>query len=108
MTDKTAQFRERVNRLKMELNAAQRDASTEKCLPMMLIAAALTPIATFLGLYFISPGFVQEESPAGNKTERSTKKVFIWTLGISLICWALMYAWSYCQSYNGASLCARS
>lgn len=95
---KVATFREKVASLEQQVKKFE----GEKCIPTMAIAAAVIPLLIFLVLFFLQPGFVQRTE--GNKSVRSVQKVFIYTLVISLIAWALMYCYSF---FTGSAVCAR-
>lgn len=99
----TASYREKVQALQNELKRAESSLGPEKCIPMTSIAAAVAPVLFFLALYFITPGFVRRSE--GGKEVRDMKKVFMWTVILTLVSWGGMYLFTY---YQSASVCARS
>lgn len=73
------------------------------CFPTFLVIGALVPIVLFLALYFMQPSFVQTKDDDG--FARSNKKVVMWTIGATLLIWAGMYLFTYCQGYSGHQVC---
>lgn len=107
MSSKTKNYRDKVEQLENLLGEHQSKVqSKQKCLPTMMIAGAITPVILFLLFFFIKPSFVQVKE--GNKFVRSGKKVFMYTIVLTLVTWLGMYLFTYCRGYNRASmLCAR-
>ena len=105
MSTKTASYREKVQQLQGELRKAEGILGSEKCIPTMAIAAAVAPVLIFLVLFFLSPSFVQRKE--GSKYVRCLKKVFMWTVILTLVIWGGMYLFTYCQGWEATSVCAR-
>ena len=104
-SSKTSTYRDKVQQLQGELHKAQDVLGSEKCLPTMAIAAAAAPLLLFLIIFFLSPSFVQRKE--GSKYIRCLKKVFMWTIILTLMVWAGMYLFTYCQGWEGTSICTR-
>ena len=74
----------------------------ERCVPTMAIAGAVIPLLAFLFFFFLQPGVVQKKE--GNKFVRDGKKVFYWTIGVTLVLWVGMYIFTYCRGYQKSSM----
>jgi heme/copper-type cytochrome/quinol oxidase subunit 2 len=75
-----------------------------RCLPTMLIVGAVVPIVVWLALFFSS--FAQKKE--GDKSVRDTKKVFIWTVIVTLVLWAAMYGYTWYRGANKMSVTCTS
>jgi len=84
-------FRDKVKQLEQELAKAQTSIATSSCISGTIILAVAAPIVSFLALYLIKPWFVDED---GGKSERSLKKVIMWTVVLTLITWGCIYGYS--------------
>jgi len=104
MSVKSSQYREKIAHLRNELNKAEGLLGSEKCIPTMTIAAVVVPVLIFLVLFFLSPRFVQRKE--GSKYIRCLKKVFLWTVILSIILWVTMYLYTYYKNYNGSLICS--
>ena len=71
------------------------------CSPTMMVAAVAVPIVVVLLLYFFKPSFVQKKE--GGKLARDKSKIFMWTVGITLVLWGAMYGITY-AGYGGSSV----
>jgi len=95
-----------------ELNRLTNDTAKnikgkEKCIPTLLIVAVVTPFIIWALFYFIKPSFVQKKNSDGSY-QKDNKKVFIWGFVVTLVIWACLYLWTYCQGYDkNAFLCNR-
>lgn len=100
-------FARRVRELESHLaSATEKVAPGAKCVPTMLIAGLVAPLLIFLVLFFLQPSFVQRKE--GTKYARDGKKVFYWTLGLTLAIWFAMYVFTWCKGYDRtAMLCSR-
>jgi uncharacterized membrane protein len=96
-------FREKVQQLEKELakNAKSLEEAVNPSsgagMSWMTISAIATPIIAFLGLYLLSPGFVctgPVKNSKNKKSVRSTKRVFLYSLGISVLVWLSMYTYT--------------
>lgn len=101
----TTSYRDKIARLRGELGKAEELLGSEKCIPTISIAAAAAPVLIFLMLFFLSPSFVQRKE--GTKYTRCLKRVFMWTVILSILVWTGMYLFSYCAGYSGTAVCAR-
>lgn len=77
--------------------------SLNDCVPKVVIYGAVAFVAVWLILYFMQPKFVKSQD--GDKLVRNKSKVFFWTLGLSALLWAGLYAWSKYGSGAGL-ICA--
>jgi ABC-type glucose/galactose transport system permease subunit len=83
----------------------QNNPNVKSCVPKLTIFAIAAPVLVFLLLYFFQPSIVKVKD--GIKMVRSTKRVFLYTLGITLVIWALMYAYSYMKGHSlGSMFCS--
>lgn len=71
----------------------------------MIVAGAVFPVLLLALLYFAQPAIVQTKE--GGKMVRSNKKLFYWTLGVTLVVWALMYAYSWWSGHSVSMICTR-
>jgi hypothetical protein len=88
----STEFREKVKQLESELAKAQTSCAASSSISGTIILAVAAPIVAFLALYIIKPSFVEEED--NGKTERSLKKVLMWTVAITLVAWGCIYGYS--------------
>lgn len=93
MTDSTSNFKTTLDRIEKEIE------SYNSCVSTMTIVSIAFPFVVWLMLYFFNPKFVRTDD------KRSNKKTILWTIGITLIAWALFYCFSYCKGYVGSFLC---
>ena len=101
-------FKSRVDELSRRIDSAKAGvASKEKCVPTLMIIGVIVPILLWLVLYFTQPSFVQQKE--GDKYTRSTRKVFYWTIGATLVVWVALYMFTYfkSQSGGGSMFCKR-
>jgi hypothetical protein len=78
----------------------------ERCMPTMMIAGMIVPLAVLLVLFFLQPSFVQKKE--GKKSIRDGKKIFFYTVGITIMAWLAMYLYTWCRGYSTASMvCSR-
>lgn len=96
---KTAQLEQSIAKTSQTLKAK------ERCFPTMLIAAAVFPLIIFGILFFWQPSIVQRKE--GSKNVRDNKKVFYWTLGLTVLVWAGMYGYSYWAGHRVSMLCPK-
>ncbi len=97
-------FEEKVSQLQHELDSVTKDLNTQdKCLPISLIIAGVTPIVLALGLYFLQPGFVQKKE--GNKYVRSGGKIFQYTIIFTVVVWAIIFGIVYGCGASTSLLC---
>jgi hypothetical protein len=104
----TTTFAQKVQDLEAAVaNASSKVAITERsCVPTLMIVGLVAPLLLFLIFFFLQPSFVQRKE--GSTSKRDGKKVFFWTLGLTLVLWLGMYIFSWCKGYaNTAMLCAR-
>lgn len=79
-----------------KINKASESAlKKEKCFPTTTVAAIAAPFIAGLGLYFLQPSFVQKQE--GGKYVRDSKKILLWTLGLSMIVWIALFLFTYCK-----------
>ena len=93
-------YAEKTNVLKKLLDVEKN--KKEKCTPTMMIAAACIPLFTIVVLYFLQPSFINNKE--GDRYVKSTKKLFVWTAGITVLSWIAMYLFTYCAGYDPTSM----
>lgn len=100
-------LKEKISQLEEKLKSVNKDVkSKDSCFPTLMVVGVAIPFVLLLLLFFLQPSFVQKKE--GNAYIRDGKKIFYWTLAISLISWVCLYLYSYCIGYNNASMvCAR-
>lgn len=101
----TADFSEKITQLQNDLTKAQTTLGKERCVPVILIAAAASPVLIGLVLYLLSPSFVQVRD--GAEYKRSTKKVLSYTALLSICICLGIYLFTYCNGYDATSMCVR-
>jgi len=93
-------FEEKVEQLQQELDSVSKCINTQdKCLPITLIIAALTPVVVALALYFGKFGFVTKKE--GNKVVRSASKIFQYTIILTVVVWIILFGVLY--GFGGAN-----
>ena len=100
-------FAEKVSELQHSIDLETRKvASTERCFPTMLIASIATPFLLLLLLFFLQPSFVQRKE--GEKYVRDGRRIFYWTVGITVVVWLAMYLYTFCDGFSAMSmLCSK-
>lgn len=99
-------YRQKVAQLEQSIaQTSQTVKSKERCIPYMIIAGAIFPVLLGLILYFAQPAIVQTKE--GGKMVRSTKKLFYWTIGITLLVWCLMYGYSWWSGHSVTMVCTK-
>jgi len=74
-------------------NLKENICSTLKhCSLKLYSIVAVIPVVLFMFLYFVKPRFVK--SKVGSKYVRSNKKVFSWTIFLSIILWGFVYGYN--------------
>src|SRR5436305_15147437 len=82
------------NKERLAILQAQLDAitnGTANCFPMASLWYILVPVIIFLILFFLRPGIVKKQE--NGKAVRSNKKVFGWTIVLTIIIWLLIFAY---------------
>jgi hypothetical protein len=104
---KGSSFKERVEGLEKKLQEATQGVSKQdSCFPTLMVIGIAIPFVLLLLLFFLQPSFVQKKE--GTKYVRDGKKVFYWSLGITLVMWVGLYLYSYCLGFNNAAMvCAK-
>lgn len=103
---KESNFKDKVEELQRKLDSATKSVKeSESCFPMLMIVGIVTPFILLLLLFFLQPSFVQKKE--SNKYVRDGKKIFYWSLGLTIIVWLGLYLYSYCIGYNNTMLCAK-
>ena len=89
-------YRGRVASLHGSVTDLQNKYNREKRIPIMVIIGSIVPVVIFITLFFWKPKFVREyDSDLEEYTEeRDTKKIFSYTLIISLVVWVGLYVFS--------------
>ena len=87
-----AELQEQLDKCNVSVN------KKDNCFSSLVVIGVITPIILFLMLYFVQPGFVTSEQ--GGKRVRDKKKVFFWTIGVTLLVWASLYFYAYYNNYT--------
>lgn len=100
-------FAEKVAELQAATDSSSRKlALKEWCFPTLMIAGIVAPFVILILLYFLQPSFVQKQD--GDKYVRDGRKIFYWSMAMTLILWLGFYLYSYCMGFNAANmLCSR-
>ncbi len=82
------------------------ECTTSKINKYMITSLVVVPLVIFVILYLMSPSFVMtqeivKETANPDKSIRSSGKVFMWTIGLTLLVWGAIYG--YCR-YKGYSI----
>jgi uncharacterized membrane-anchored protein len=85
-----------IEKLKKNISGVESNVSKkEKCFPTTTVVAIAAPFVAGLGLYMIQPSFVQKQE--GGKYVRDSKKMLLWTLGLSMVVWIALFLFTYCR-----------
>lgn len=100
-------FQEKIERLQASLDEKTKSVSAkEKCFPTLLVTGIAVPFLLFIILFFLKPSFVQKQE--GNKYVRDHRKIFFYSMALTLLVWLGMYLYSYCIGYSNAGMvCTR-
>lgn len=90
----TPSYKERIQKLQSLTEEGERKIKTkEMVIPTSVMVGAAVPLILLLVLYFVKPAFVTKKE--GDKQVRDGKKIFYWTVGLTIIVWVAIYAWMY-------------
>lgn len=108
----SSSFKDKVAQLERETQESSRKMSSkESCFPTLMIVGIAAPFLLLILLFFLQPSFVQrqENDGAGNvKYVRDGRKVFYWSLALTLLLWLGLYLYTYCSGYSAVSmLCSK-
>lgn len=104
---KSGNFAQKVAELQKSLEeGAQKTGKIEKCFPTLMVVGIAIPFLMLILLFFLQPSFVQRQE--GDKMVRDGRRIFYWTVAMTLIAWFGMYMYTYCTGYNATSmLCSK-
>lgn len=104
---KHVSFADKVSELQSRIeDETKKVAGAERCFPTMLVAGIVTPFLILLVLFFLQPSFVQRKE--GEKYVRDGRRIFYWTIGVTLVFWLAMYLYTYCNGFSSISmLCSK-
>lgn len=90
-------YKERIQKLQTLTDEGERKIkSKEQVISTSVMIGAAIPLLVLLILYFGQPKFVTKKE--GDKQIRDGKKIFYFTVGITILIWVVMYAWNYYNS----------
>jgi len=96
-------FKEKIEKLQAATEEGQRKLDAKvRSIPTNVIIGVIVPFVVLLILVLVQPSFVQKKE--GDKHVRDGKKIFYWTIGITLVAWAGLYLWSNYKGYKPASI----
>jgi hypothetical protein len=100
-------FKEKVEQLeKATAENSKKVSSKDWCFPTLMVAGIAAPFLLLILLFFLQPSFVQRKE--GDKYVRDGRKVFYWTIAMTLILWLGMYLYTFCSGFQYSSmLCAK-
>lgn len=101
------QFRDRIKILEQEINKCVSNVgsvTTKSCIPSLVIIGSLVPVIVAFILYFLKPSMVTREDDHGEKI-RCTKKLLLWIVLITLVCWGGLYGLTYIEAFNTGLTC---
>ena len=75
----------------------------ETCFPTTIAIAIATPFVLWIILYFMKPSIVMKQD--GDKQVRNTTKIFMWTIGLSILVWGGLYGYS--KYFGSGKICSR-
>lgn len=97
------QFAERIQKLQAATEEGERKmAAKERSIPTTVIIGAVIPFVVLLILFLVQPSIVQKKE--GSKYIRDSKKMFYWTIGLTLVAWLGLYLWTWCRGYKTSSV----
>jgi hypothetical protein len=103
---KKASFEDKVNELQAQLDqGSKKIKAADSCYPTLMIAGIAAPFLLLIILFFLQPSFVQVKE--GDKYVRSGRKVFYWSVALTLLIWLGMYLYTYCMGYDASMICAK-
>jgi hypothetical protein len=100
---RSVEFSRRVEELEKCISGCDKNKSA-RCIPTMLIMAALVPVVVWVLLFLVQPRFVQKKE--GSKSVRDNKRVFYWTLLFTGLVWIAMYGYAWCKGSGLSMVCA--
>ncbi|MDB4769373.1 hypothetical protein OAG24_00260 [bacterium] len=94
-------FRQKIDELENQINKVSKDVDIKsKKFPTAYIVGAATPLIVGATLYFAQPSFVQNKE--SGEQAKNNKKVFCWTLVISILIWIVIYLFVYFRENKSA------
>ncbi|ALX27527.1 hypothetical protein GMAR_ORF153 [Golden Marseillevirus] len=92
-----------VDGISLDAGSALASAFGTNCYPLLVAVGAVVPLLVWLVLYFIQPRFIQTRKDVGYVQDNW--KLLKWTLLITLIVWALFWAFTFCKDYKQQTIC---
>jgi hypothetical protein len=100
-------FREKVEKLSGDIQAKEEVVrNKEKCIPTIALVGIVVPFIILAILALFKPKIVQKKD--GETYVRDPKRIFYWTVGLTIVVWLCMYLFSYFKGYSNMSMsCVR-
>lgn len=96
-------FQEKIQKLQAATEEGEkRLTAKERSIPTIVIIGAVVPFALLLIFFLVQPSFVQKKE--GSKYVRDNKKLFYWTIGLTLAAWLGLYLWTWCRGYKPSGM----
>ena len=101
--DTSSPFKEKIQKLQAATEEGQRKMEAkERSIPTTVIIGAIIPFVLMLFFFIVQPSIVQKKE--GGKYVRDTKKMFYWTIGLTLVSWLGLYFWTWCRGYKPSAV----
>lgn len=96
-------FREKVDQLSAAIDEGHRRVSIkDQCFPTAVATGVVAPFATMLILFLSKPSFVRRSE--GTRSVLSVKKMFWYTLGITILIWGMMYIFNMFRGFDRVAM----
>jgi Mn2+/Fe2+ NRAMP family transporter len=97
-------LRERLKSLREELDRVV--GGGKSCLPAVAVLGVVVPLVVWAILYFAQFSFVMDEDSKdpGSKT-RSIKKLGLWTAGVTVVVWLILYLLTFVPAFQSGLIC---
>lgn len=95
----TDKIKEKVRHLSSALDDSVRKISIrDECFPTAVAIGSTVPFLTMFSLFVFKPRFVMKRE--GNRSIRDTKRIFWWTIGLTILIWAGMWVFNYYKGFD--------
>jgi hypothetical protein len=95
----SAAFKDKVQQLSAAIDEGTRKVSLkDQCFPTVVGIGVVVPFGTMLVLFLTRPYFVRKYE--GNKSTLNVKRLFWYSMGITLLIWGMMYLFNLFKGFD--------
>jgi drug/metabolite transporter (DMT)-like permease len=101
--DSTEKIKDKIKNLSDAINDNIRKVSIkDQCFPTAIAIGSVVPFVTMVSLFLFKPRFVQKKE--GSKSLRDPRKIFWWTLLLTIGIWICMTGFNYYKGFDSLAM----